>query len=73
LAGKIFVVSGVFHKVTRTELKKLIENNSGKVSSSISKKTDFIVAGDQMGPSKLQKATDLGIAIISEDDFLKLI
>lgn len=73
LAGKIFVVSGVFHKVSRNELKKLIEDNSGKVSSSISKKTDYIVAGDNMGPAKLQKATDLGVSIISEDDFLAMI
>ena len=73
LAGKTFVVSGVFHKVSRNELKKLIEDNSGKVSSSISKKTDYIVAGDNMGPTKLQKATDLGVAIISEDDFLGMI
>lgn len=73
LAGKVFVVSGVFHKVSRNELKKLIEDNSGKVSSSISKKTDYIVAGDKMGPAKLQKATDLGVSIISEDDFLALL
>ncbi|ANW96348.1 DNA ligase (NAD(+)) LigA [Wenyingzhuangia fucanilytica] len=73
LVGKIFVVSGVFHKVSRNELKKLIEDNSGKVSSSISKKTDYIVAGDNMGPAKLQKATDLGVAIISEDDFLAML
>ncbi|MGY5353403.1 NAD-dependent DNA ligase LigA [Wenyingzhuangia sp. IMCC45467] len=73
LAGKTFVVSGVFHKVSRNELKKLIEDNSGKVSSSISKKTNYIVAGDNMGPAKLQKATDLGISIISEDDFLAMI
>lgn len=73
LAGKTFVVSGVFHKVSRNELKKLIEDNSGKVSSSISKKTDYIVAGDNMGPAKLQKATDLGVAIISEDQFLGML
>jgi len=73
LAGKIFVVSGVFHKVSRNDLKKLIEDNSGKVSSSISKKTDYIVAGDNMGPAKLQKATDLGVAIISEDQFLEML
>ncbi|MDO6801930.1 NAD-dependent DNA ligase LigA [Wenyingzhuangia sp. 1_MG-2023] len=73
LAGKTFVVSGVFHKVSRNELKKLIEDNGGKVSSSISKKTDFIVAGDNMGPAKLQKATDLGVSIISEDDFLGMV
>jgi DNA ligase (NAD+) len=68
-----FVVSGVFTKVSRNELKKLIEQNGGKVSSSISKKTNFVVAGDKMGPSKRTKAEDLGIAIISEDDFLLMI
>ena len=73
LAGNIFVVSGVFHKVTRTELKKLIENNGGKVSSSISAKTTYVVAGDKMGPSKRAKAEGLGIAIISEDDFLEML
>ena len=70
LQGQIFVVSGVFHQMSRTELKKAIEDNGGKVSSSISKKTNFIVAGDNMGPSKLAKAETLGIAIISEQDFI---
>ena len=70
LQGKIFVVSGVFYQMTRNELKKAIEDNGGKVSSSISKKTNYIVAGDNMGPSKLAKAKDLGIAIISEQDFI---
>ncbi len=73
LKGKVFVVSGVFHKVSRTELKKLIEDNGAKVTSSISKKTNYIVAGENMGPSKLQKATDLGIEILSEEDFLAMI
>ncbi|MBL4663395.1 MAG: NAD-dependent DNA ligase LigA, partial [Flavobacteriaceae bacterium] len=73
LQGKIFVVSGVFLKVSRTELKKLIEDNGGKVSSSISGKTGFVVAGDNMGPSKRTKAEDLGVSIISEDDFLEMI
>lgn len=73
LSGKTFVVSGVFTKVTRTELKKLIEDNGGKVSSSISSKTSFIVAGENMGPSKLEKANSLSITIISEDDFLQMI
>ncbi len=73
LDGKIFVVSGVFKKLTRNELKKAIEDNGGKLSSSISKKTNFIVAGDKMGPSKLEKAKNLGVAIISEDDFLNKI
>ena len=70
LKGEVFVVSGVFYQLTRNELKKTIEDNGGKVSSSISKKTSFIVAGDNMGPSKLTKAQDLGIEIISEQDFL---
>ena len=70
LQGQIFVVSGVFYQMSRTELKKAIEDNGGKVSSSISKKTNFIVAGDNMGPSKLTKAQDLGISIISEQDFI---
>jgi|TARA_R110002020_G_scaffold447851_1_gene660341 DNA ligase (NAD+) len=73
LAGNIFVVSGVFTKVSRTELKKLIEDNGGKVSSSISGKTNYVVAGDNMGPSKRTKAESLGISIISEDDFLAMI
>ena len=63
-------VSGVFHQMSRNELKKAIEDNGGKVSSSISKKTNFIIAGDNMGPSKLTKAKDLGIPIISEQDFI---
>ena len=56
LQGKVFIVSGVFYKMTRNELKKSIEDNGGRVSSSISKKTDYIVAGDKMGPSKKTKA-----------------
>ena len=70
LKGQIFVVSGVFHQLSRNELKKAIEDNGGKVSSSISKKTNFIIAGDNMGPSKLKKAQDLGVEIISEQDFI---
>jgi len=73
LQGSTFVVSGVFTKVTRTELKKLIEDNGGKVSSSISSKTGYVVAGENMGPSKRTKAEDLGVPIISEDDFLEMI
>ena len=73
LAGQIFVVSGVFYQMSRNELKKAIEDNGGKVSSSISKKTNFIVAGDNMGPSKLTKAQDLGVEIISEQDFINKI
>nr|WP_321245094.1 NAD-dependent DNA ligase LigA [uncultured Psychroserpens sp.] len=70
LKGQSIVVSGVFEIVSRTELKKLIEDNGGKVSSSISSKTSFLVAGDKMGPSKLAKAETLGVPIISENDFL---
>ena len=62
-----------FHRLSRNELKKAIEDNGGKVSSSISKKTTYIVAGDNMGPSKLAKAQDLGITIISEQDFIDMI
>jgi DNA ligase (NAD+) len=71
LKGDVVVVSGVFHKVTRNELKKLIEDNGGKVSSSISSKTSYIVAGDNMGPSKKEKAEKLGIILITEDIFLQ--
>ncbi|WP_298315416.1 NAD-dependent DNA ligase LigA [uncultured Aquimarina sp.] len=73
LKGQTFVVSGVFEKVSRNELKKLIEDNGGKVSSSISSKTSYVVAGANMGPSKLEKANKLEVTIISEDDFLNLI
>lgn len=73
LEGNTFVISGVFEKVSRNELKKLIEDNGGKVSSSISSKTNYLVAGDNMGPSKLAKAEKLGTNIISEDDFLNML
>ena len=73
LQGKVFVVSGVFYKMTRNELKKAIEDNGGKVSSSISKKTTFVLAGDNMGPSKKTKAEDLGLTIINEDEFISMI
>ncbi len=73
LIGKTFVVSGVFSKFSRDDLKKAIEENGGKVGSSISAKTDYVVAGDNMGPAKLEKATKLNIPILSEDDFLLLI
>ena len=73
LKGKTFVVSGVFHQLTRNELKKAIEDNGGKVSSSISKKTNFIIAGENMGPSKLSKAKNLEIPILSEQEFIIMI
>ena len=70
LNGCIIVVSGVFKKLSRDDLKTLIEQHGGKVVSSISNKTTFIVAGDNMGPSKLEKSQKLGIPIKSEDEFL---
>lgn len=73
LAGKTFVVSGVFEKFSRDDLKKSIEDNGGKVGSSISAKTDYVVAGDNMGPAKLEKANKLNIPIISEDDFIAML
>ena len=73
LKGQTFVVSGVFEKVSRTELKKLIEDNGGKVGSSVSSKTSYLVAGDKMGPSKRAKAETLGVQIISEDEFLEMV
>jgi DNA ligase (NAD+) len=73
LKGKTFVVSGVFELFSRDELKKAIEDNGGKVGSSISAKTDFVISGDNMGPAKLEKANQLKIAIISEVDFKNMV
>jgi DNA ligase (NAD+) len=73
LTGKTFVVSGVFEKFSRDDLKKAIEDNGGKVGSSISAKTDYVVAGDNMGPAKLEKANSLKVPIISEDDFIVML
>ena len=73
LKGDIIVVTGVFESVSRNELKKIIEDNGGKVSSSISSKTSYIVAGANMGPSKKEKAEKLDISIISENEFLQKI
>ena len=73
LSGKTFVVSGVFEQFSRDELKKAIEDNGGKVGSSISAKTDFVVAGANMGPAKLEKAVQLNIPIISENEFMGMI
>lgn len=73
LQNKTFVISGVFAKVSRTELADLIEKNGGKNTSSISAKTNYLVAGENMGPAKLSKAQQLGIKIISEDEFLAMI
>lgn len=73
LKGKAFVVSGVFEVMSRNELKKSIEDNGGKVTGSISKKTSYVIAGDNMGPSKKAKAEKLGIPVISENDYLEMI
>lgn len=73
LKGKSVVISGVFTQHSRDEYKLIIEQNGGKNVGSISAKTSFILAGENMGPSKLQKAEKLGIAIISEEEFLRMI
>ncbi|RDY61313.1 NAD-dependent DNA ligase LigA [Flagellimonas nanhaiensis] len=71
LKGQTFVVSGVFESISRNDLKKLIEDNGGKVASSVSSKTSFLVAGENMGPSKRTKAENLGVPIVSEQEFLE--
>ena len=73
LAGKTIVVSGVFANFSRDGIKQKIEDLGGKNSSSISSKTDFVVAGDKMGPEKRKKAEELGIKIIDETEFLNMI
>ena len=73
LAGKSIVISGVFSKHSRDEYKAMIEQNGGKNVGSISGKTSFILAGDNMGPAKLQKAEKLGVQIVDEDTFLSMI
>ncbi len=73
LAPHTFVISGVFEKFSRDELQDLITQNGGKIVSSISKKLSYLVAGDKMGPSKLEKANSLGVKIISQNEFLKML
>ncbi|NCB08527.1 MAG: NAD-dependent DNA ligase LigA, partial [Bacteroidia bacterium] len=73
LKGLSIIISGTFAINSRDGLKELIEQNGGKNVGSISKKTDYLLAGENIGPSKLEKATQLGIPIISEDDFLKML
>jgi DNA ligase (NAD+) len=73
LNGKKFVVSGVFEQFSRDELKLSIENNGGIVASSISKNTDFVIAGDKMGPEKRKKAETLGVPIITENEYIIII
>ena len=71
LAGKSIVISGVFQQHSREEYKEIIERHGGKNVGSISGKTSFVLAGENMGPSKLQKAQKLGVPVISEDEFLE--
>jgi DNA ligase (NAD+) len=73
LIGKSIVVSGVFDRVSREEIKELIELHGGKNVSSVSSKTDYLLAGEGMGPSKLKKAGDLGVQLLNEHEFLTLI
>ena len=73
LTGKTFVISGVFEQYSREELKVMIENNGGKILSSISAKLNYLLAGDNMGPSKLEKAQKLNVPLISEDDLLVML
>ena len=73
LEGKSIVVSGVFSLHSRDEYKEMIENNGGKNVGSVSKKTSFILAGENMGPSKLEKAQKLGVPVISEQQFLDML
>ena len=73
LSGKTFIISGVFEKYSRDELKDIIEQNGGKIVSGISAKLDYLVAGDNMGPAKLEKAQKLNIPIINDDQLLEMI
>jgi DNA ligase (NAD+) len=73
LVGLSIIISGTFNKYSRDELKEMIEKNGGKNVGSISKNTSYVLAGDNMGPSKLEKANQLGVKIISEDDFLNML
>jgi len=70
--GKTFVVSGVFKNFSRDGIKEHIESHGGKVSGSISSKTTYVVAGDDMGPSKRKKAEDLKVQILSEEEYQRL-
>jgi DNA ligase (NAD+) len=73
LRGKVVVITGVFSMHTREEYKEIIERNGGRISSSISGSTSFILAGDNMGPSKREKAKELGISMLGETEFMKII
>jgi DNA ligase (NAD+) len=71
--GKTFIISGVFEKYSRDELKDMIEANGGRILSSISPKLNYLVAGDNMGPAKLEKALKLQIPIISDQDLIQML
>lgn len=73
LTGKTVVISGTFTRHSRDEYKDMIERHGGKNAGSVSKKTSFILAGDNMGPAKLEKARSLGVPVINEDEFLNMI
>lgn len=73
LGGKIFVISGVFQKYSRDQLKGMIEKFGGKTAASVSGKTDYLLAGEGMGPAKLKKAVELGVKVISEEEFIEMI
>ena len=73
LEGKSFVISGTFENYSREELQEIILKNGGRILSGVSGKLDYLVAGDNMGPSKLAKAEKLGVKIISENQFEKLL
>jgi DNA ligase (NAD+) len=73
LSGNLFVISGVFEKFSRDDLKRAVEENGGKIGSSISAKTNYVIAGDNMGPAKLEKAIKLNIPLLSENEFIKML
>jgi len=73
LSGKIFVISGVFEKFSRDELKEMVEANGGKMASGVTSKTNYLIAGSGVGPSKLEKAQLLGVVFLSEDELIQMI
>lgn len=73
LSGKIFVISGVFEKFSRDELKEMVESNGGKMASGVTSKTNYLIAGSGVGPSKLEKAQQLGVVFLSEDELIQMI